>query len=82
MEGRDFLIKFGHFEYSSFNLDPPWKTYPEVNPADLFWRMGIGENVLSVFFNYYDSLNERDKVIFRLCFPTPYIWKSVFNKLG
>jgi hypothetical protein len=80
MEVRDFLVNFGRFEYPGSNLIPPWKSYPEVDPTDLFWRMGIGEKVLSDFFNYYDSFNERDKVIFRLCITTPHRWKSVFNE--
>jgi len=80
MEVRDFLVNFGRFEYPGSNLILPWQTYPEVDPNDLFWRMGLGETVLSDFFNYYDSLNAHEKVIFRICKPTPFKWKSFFNE--
>jgi len=78
MEARDFLNEFGHFDNMESKEPPPWKAYPKIDPADLFWRMGNGQDIIAKFADYYNSLTERDKVIFRLSNPTPYAWKDFF----
>jgi len=78
MEARDFLIKFGLFEYNESSISLPWKAYPKIDPHDLFWRMGKGENIISDFAEYYDKLTEKDKIIFKLTNPEPHNWKGFY----
>jgi ribA/ribD-fused uncharacterized protein len=79
MEARDFLAKFGCFKYINSLVTPPWKAYPEIDPLDLFWSMGNGENALAKFLHHYGSLSERAKTIFRLSNPTPYDWSGFYK---
>lgn len=79
MEVRDFFTKFGYFNYLESTVPPPWKVYPKIDPPDMFWRMGKGEDALSAFFKYYNSLTERDRTIFRLSNSTPYSWNNFYD---
>jgi len=72
MHARDFLTKFGHFQYNNSPVALPWKIYPKIGIHDQFWRMGNGENVIIQFTHYYNSLNDIDKTIFQLSNPAPY----------
>lgn len=79
MEVRDFLITFGHFKPFEVNVSLPWKTHPLIDPCDLFWRMGKGEELLHSFHQYYHALSEHDKVVFRLTYPAPYRWQPLLD---
>jgi hypothetical protein len=79
MEVRDFLKNFGHFEQLSADVSLPWKVYPKIEPNDLFWRMGAGEELLNVFYSYYNALSERDRTIFMLTNPVPFQWQSMLE---
>jgi hypothetical protein len=60
----------GEFEYIS-GLLPPWKKFPGIDSADMFWRMGVGEDYISQYSKYFLSLSEREKTIYKLSYPTP-----------
>ena len=75
MEVRDFLKSFGLFQPLEVALSPPWISFPDFHPENIFWRMGIGEDYLTNFDRYYSSLAERDRVIYRLTHPVPNDWK-------
>jgi ribA/ribD-fused uncharacterized protein len=79
MEVRDFLTKFDCFNYINSTVTPPWKSYPQIDPHDLFWRMGNGEDMIHQFEKYYDTFSERDQIIFRLSNPTPYKWNNFYD---
>lgn len=79
MEVRDFLTTHGHFEYINSSVLLPWKTYPKIDPRDLFWRMGLGEDFLLKFIKYYNSFTDKEKIIFRLSNPTPYNWRNFYD---
>ncbi|HEY9007703.1 MAG TPA: NADAR family protein [Ohtaekwangia sp.] len=70
MEARDFLRSMGEFGYISGFL-PPWKKFPGINPTDMFWRMGVGEDYIIQYSKYFLSLSEREKTIYKLSYPTP-----------
>ena len=74
MEARDFLQSFGHFEPLSNSMQPAWKMFPGIDPYDMFWRMGRGEDYLMQFLQYYQSLTEREKTIFDLTNIPPIDW--------
>ena len=79
METRDFLKEFGSFEYSNFDMLPPWKKFPNINPMDMFWRMGDGEQYAIDFGKYLASLSHREKVRFELTYPATGDWIGYYN---
>lgn len=79
MEVRDFLNEHGHFTYRLDLLLPPWKTYPQIDSMDMFWRMGKGEEFIMKFGIYYSGLSEKDKMIFKLIHPETYQWKNFYS---
>jgi len=79
MEVRDFLKEFGHFKPLENSIQAPWINSPNVDPHDMFWTMGKGEEYLTRFNQYYNKLSERDQSIYQLTNPTPYSWKNFFD---
>lgn len=79
MEVRDFLKSFGHFRpLDNFTL-PPWKMFPNIDSQDTFWRMGKGEEYVEQFSNYFNLLNDKEKKIFKLTYPTPFDWAYFYE---
>ncbi len=74
MEVRDFLNDFGFFNPKNSPMLPPWIKFPDISPADMFWRMGGGEDYITIFSQYYNDLSERDKAILNLTHPQPWDW--------
>jgi hypothetical protein len=79
MEVRDFLKSFGHFEVLKNTMLPPWKKYPNINPVDMFWRMGDGEDYVIGFGKYFETLDERSKTIYKLTYPAPFDWSNFYG---
>jgi hypothetical protein len=79
MEARDFLRDFGYFDPIENELKAPWILYPGIDIQDMFWRMGKGEDYLMRFYNYFEGLADREKVIFKLTNPTPYNWRDFYE---
>ena len=79
MEVRDFFTRYGHFKNLENIVNPPWRDHPNIDSHDLFWRMGVGEEAIMRFSNYYSRLSKRDKTIFELTNPAPYNWKDFYN---
>ena len=48
---------------------PPWISFPHIDAADLFWRMGLGEDALMKWSKYYRTLP--DKQSYQQQFPEP-----------
>ena len=80
MEARDFLRQFGEFSYMKGTMEPPWKNFPAVDPVDMFWRMGKGEQYLIDFTNYFNGLSERGKVIYELSYPATGEWTHYYRE--
>lgn len=79
MEVRDFLKEFGHFKPLENPMQSPWTKFPNIDNHDMFWRMGMGEDYLIQFYNYYDELTEKEKTIYRLTNPAPYDWTDTYE---
>lgn len=54
-------LPFEWIEHYTDLIKAPWEKYPDITPNDMFWRMGKGEDVISVFARYYNSLNQTEK---------------------
>ena len=79
METRDFLKRFGHFKPLEESFQPPWKKFQDNDSHDMFWRMGKGEEYLTTFSKYYQSLTSREKLIYKLTNPQPYEWTGFYD---
>jgi ribA/ribD-fused uncharacterized protein len=79
MEVRDFLKQFGLFEPIDKDITTPWTKYPDIDSADMFWRMGKGEEYLMNFFKSYSSFSDREQTIYKLTHPEPYNWTPFYN---
>lgn len=78
MEARDLLIRTGDFSYTATHMVPPWKKAPGVDP--MFWRMGSGEQYITDLAEYFNSLSDRDKMIYKLTFPAPGDWTNFYTE--
>ena len=58
---------------------PPWQLHPEYNPLDMFWKMGKGEQELSRFAYYYNSLNSEERRNLESQFPASGKWADFYN---
>lgn len=76
METRDFLNTHGHFILPE--ITPPWLLHPEQDPADVFWRMGKGEDVIADFSKIYYALPEAEKKFYQLAYPLPPGWEEFY----
>jgi ribA/ribD-fused uncharacterized protein len=54
---------------------PPWLAHPDIEPSDMFWRMGRGEDVLSRAQRFHTSLAGEAKLHFDAYFPVPVMWQ-------
>jgi ribA/ribD-fused uncharacterized protein len=79
MEARAFLNEFGDLEYAGFEMLPPWKKFPNVDPLDMFWRMGNGEQYMMDFEKYFASLSSKDKVRYELSYPPFGDWIDFYS---
>lgn len=79
MEVRDFLRQFGQFHTLQNAKQPPWFKFPDKDSMDMFWRMGVGEEYLIEFGDYYNHLSEREQKIYQLTHPEPYQWRNFYN---
>jgi ribA/ribD-fused uncharacterized protein len=79
MKVRDFLKQFGLFEPIAKDIATPWTKYPDIDSADMFWRMGKGEEYMMNFFKNYSSLSDREQTIYKLTHPAPYNWTHFYD---
>ncbi|MDM1072008.1 NADAR family protein [Empedobacter brevis] len=55
---------------------PPWIAFPNIDQNDLFWRMGMGENYLSIWAKYYLNTN---KNFYEKRYPENEDWEGVYS---
>jgi ribA/ribD-fused uncharacterized protein len=79
METRDFLKEFGHFKSLNNSMPAPRSKFPNMESNDIFWRMGQGEEYLTMFSKYYSGLTDREKTIYKLTSPQPYDWTNFYD---
>lgn len=79
METRDFLKDFGFFSDLKCDLIAPWIVYPDIDHKDVFWKMGKGEKYITKFLQMYHKLSDKEKTVFKLTNPEPYVWKGFYD---
>ena len=59
-------------------IKPPWAKHPDIDPNDMFWRMGKGEDALSTFARYYNVLDQNEKKEFEKKFKPNNEWSDIY----
>ncbi len=62
------------------SLIPPWEKF-EYDRYDMGWRMGVGEDYLSLWWIWFEKLSEEDKIKYQTKFPEPIEknWKGFYK---
>lgn len=60
-------------------IKAPWERYPNMNPKDMFWRTGKGEDTISTFARYYYSLNQIEKDVFKNEYKPSAGWSDFYE---
>ena len=74
MEVRDRLNKMDYFKTLQNPMLPPWHMYCGFEQSDMFWRMGEGEEYLSKFYSWYETLSTTEKEIYKITYPQHGHW--------
>lgn len=61
-------------------LAPPWIAFPEIERCSIGWRMGYGEDYISKWAMWLDSLTEKEIKTYQRLFPEPVTWKGYWNE--
>jgi len=80
METRDVLNEIGDFKPLENPIAPPWLAYPEIERYSIGWRMGYGETHIMKLAEYFNALNESDKKVYQLTYPTFGEWKGWYDE--
>ncbi|QNK78342.1 hypothetical protein H7F37_04445 [Winogradskyella sp. PAMC22761] len=72
-------LPFEWIEQYTELIKPPWEKYPDVDPNDMFWRMGKGEDTLSTFTRYYNVLDQNEKEEFEKKFKPNNEWSDFYE---
>jgi ribA/ribD-fused uncharacterized protein len=80
MEIRTELTQNGNFDELSSLLIPPWEKYPEIERASIGWRMGYGEDYLTLWSAWFRGLSKSGKVKYQTMYPELKDWKGFYPK--
>lgn len=80
MEVRDFFLEFGELNESNVVLCP-WIKYPGINPLNMFWKNGEGEEYIVQHATQLKKLNRKAQVEYYLNNPAPYQWRDYYFDL-
>ncbi|MES3022652.1 MAG: NADAR family protein [Pseudomonadota bacterium] len=53
---------------------PPWVQAPDIDPSDMYWRMGRGEDQLTQAERFRNGLSPVARKHYDMYFPTPELW--------
>lgn len=59
-----------------FVVLPPWIAFPAMDQYDLFWRMGLGEEYLTQWAQYYLAT---DQIKYKEKYPEPSDWAGIYD---
>lgn len=56
-------------------LAPPWSAFPGIEPSDIFWRMGGGEDYLANVSRLLMTMSEQGRAEYEAYFKMPDEWR-------
>jgi len=59
---------------------PPWVMYPDVDPLDMFWRMGRGEEHIEKLTIYFEYCGEEKVKEYMILYPEPEDWRGWYEE--
>ncbi|WP_421829165.1 NADAR family protein [Larkinella sp.] len=74
MDVREIIITISNDTNIVF---PPWMAFPELSQYDIFWRMGLGEEYLTRWSQYYLSI--ADQEVYKIKFPENENWEGIYD---
>lgn len=60
----------------------PWKTHPNIQPRSMGWRMGIGEDYLDQFNEWFERKHLDAKQQYAAENPEPSGWEGFYQRRG
>ena len=60
-------------------MPPLWLMYPHIRQFSIGWRMGYGEGYKDDFFEWFNTLTEKEQVKYQEMFPYPKTWREYYN---
>lgn len=68
-------------KYTIDNPMPPlWMKYPHIFRGSIGWRMGYGESYSDKFGSWYQSLSDKEQIVYQELFPEPKMWRGYYKK--
>lgn len=58
---------------------PPWIVFPDVDPMDMFWRMGLGEEHIEKLYIYFQYCGDENFNKYMRHYPEPEDWKGWYD---
>lgn len=68
----------GEIEYRD-PLLPPWYYMPEEPPGSMAWKMGWGDEYMTIFHRWYNEQTEETKKKYRSENPEPEGWENFYS---
>lgn len=59
---------------------PPWIAFSDVDKADMFWHMGLGEGYLDNLFKWMDSLSDIALRNYKIKYSEPPEWEGFYDE--
>ena len=59
---------------------PPWIAFADIDPVDMFWRMGSGESFLDVWNLHFSLLSNVEQAKYIEKFQEPDEWKGFYSE--
>lgn len=60
---------------------PPWIKYPDIEPSDMHWRMGAGEDYITNCSKWYSSLPKDVRDEYNTYFRAPPEWSQSWHSI-
>jgi hypothetical protein len=60
------------------HLLPPWNEHAQIPHGSISWRMGYGEEYLSMFWLFYAKLSESKRRAYQEKHPEPEDWRGFY----
>ena len=73
------IVQLGICMADNKTLIPLWEFQPKEGRYSIGWRMGKGEDYVSVWWKFYEKLSKDNKEKYRTEFPEPCEWEGFYE---
>lgn len=61
-------------------MEPPWQVFPGYSMTSMCWRMGGGDDYMTVFTDWFRSLPQAHRAAFVSSNPEPEGWLGFYER--